>query len=282
MTRGYEKDGFWARELHLRHKDGSEFDAVVTIVAVRDEQGQPVGALTTFRDISQEKALEEHKSRFVDYASHELRTPIANLKTRLFLLDRQPHKFREHLQVIHNVTARMQRIVDDLLTVSRFQRGLITLEAAISPLQGILQEVANLLGHDAEQKGLSLRLELPDTPLLALVDRDRLIQVVTNLLSNAIKYTLQGHIILRLARQDDAALIEVEDSGVGIPAHAVDFIFQPFYRADNVAETGHGLGLNVSKHIVELHGGQISFRAASPQGTIFTVSLPCQESASAL
>jgi len=278
IARGYAQEGFWSRELRLRRKNGVEFDAQVTVVAVRDEQGQAVGALTTFRDISQQKALEEHKSRFVDYASHELRTPIANLKTRLFLLDRQPHKFREHLQVIHNVTARMQRIVDDLLTVSRFQRGLITLDTAPTALQGILEEVVNLAAQDAEQKHLSLGLELPDEPLIVVADRDRMIQVFTNLVGNAIKYTPRGHVTVRLLRQADHALIEVEDSGVGIPDHAADFIFQPFYRADNVAEPGHGLGLNVSKHIVELHGGSIGFRNSPTQGTVFSVTLPCKES----
>ncbi|MCS6835995.1 MAG: ATP-binding protein [Anaerolineae bacterium] len=279
VSRSYHHEGFWSRELRLRRKTGEEFDAEVTIVAVRDEKGQPVGALTTFRDISQQKALEEHKSRFVDYASHELRTPIANLKTRLFLLDRQPHKFREHIQVIHSVTARMQRIVDDLLTISRFQRGLITLDTVPIALQDVLEEVVNLAAHDAEQKGLRLSLELPAEPLIVTADRDRMIQVVTNLVGNAIKYTKEGHVIVRLVRQDDQALIEVEDSGVGIPADAADSIFQPFYRADNVAEPGHGLGLNVSKHIVELHGGRISFRNAQPQGTIFSVALPHRESA---
>ena len=273
MSKSYEQEGFWSRELRLRRKNGEEFTAAVTIVAVRDEQGQPVGALTTFRDISQQKALEEHKSRFVDYASHELRTPIANLKTRLFLLDRQPHKFREHLQVIRDVTSRMQRIVDDLLTISRFQRGLITLDTAPTALHSVLEEVVHLAAPDAEQKGLSLRLELPDEPLIVVIDRDRMIQVFTNLVGNAIKYTQEGHVIVRLMAEQDKALIEVEDSGVGIPPHAVDFIFQPFFRADNVTEPGHGLGLNVSKHIVELHGGRISFRPAQPHGTIFSVAL---------
>lgn len=266
------KQGLWQGELRLHCADGREIDALVSFIPIEGE-GIEKG-LSIVRDISHEKALEEGKMRLVDYASHELRTPIANLKTRLFLLDKQPHKFREHFQVLQSVTTRMQRIVDDLLTLSRLQRGHITFEPSLLTMQEIVLEVYNLFRFDAELKGLKLILEMSEAPIMAYIDRDRIVQVLTNLISNAVKYTLQGTVTIRLSQVDKLIQLEVQDTGVGIPEHAVKFIFQPFYRADNVTESGHGLGLNVTKQIVEMHGGSIYFISQQNQGSTFSITLP--------
>src|SRR5690606_6267134 len=120
--------GYWRNDIRLLRKDGSEFDSVIITTRVNGLSSGVTGAVRVIRDISREKALQQQKERFVAHASHELRTPITNLKTRLYLMRRQPDRVEEHMRVLEQVTDRMKRLVEDLLDISRFERGVIKLE----------------------------------------------------------------------------------------------------------------------------------------------------------
>src|SRR5690606_12733859 len=118
----FERGETWRDEIRLRRKDGSEFDAGITVSLSSQPGARPVRTVTVVRDISREKQLEAQKARFIATASHELRTPITNILTRLYLMKHQPEKLSEHMQVLDDVSRRMQRLVEDLLDMSRFAR----------------------------------------------------------------------------------------------------------------------------------------------------------------
>jgi PAS domain S-box-containing protein len=274
IARGLVQQGEWHGEVKILRRDNTDFDASLTSRIV-SRVGATLGTLTIIRDISQEKALQEQKIRFVSYASHELRTPLTNLKTRLFLIQRQPQRVEEHIGVISQVVERMQRLVNDLLDKSRFERGRISLERKIAVLQEIVQDVILTQLPEAEAKHQLLTHRVTEQPLLVLIDIDRMTQVITNLLTNAINYTPEnGKIHVAVYELDQQRVeIMVEDNGVGIPAEILPRLFQPFVRADNVSTKGTGLGLNITRQIVELHGGEISVESATGQGSRFYVRL---------
>lgn len=270
--------GYWRYDVRLTHKDGSEFDAVIVTSRIEGRDQEVVGLVTVIRDVSKEKILQQQKESFVSYASHELRTPITNLKTRLYLLRRQPERLDEHILVLEYVTDRMKRLVEDLLDISRFERGVIQLNFRDLLLQQIISNLVMVQQPEAEQKGLTLRCDLPDDPIRVDADPERLSQVITNLVTNAINYTPSGgQVTLRLSHfrdvTGDLALVEIEDTGVGISEQHLPHIFQPFYRIPSEVE-GSGLGLSISKEIIELHGGELDVASQVGVGSTFCFWLP--------
>lgn len=274
--------GLWQGEVRLRRKEGDVFDASVVITRVMRGEGELGGAVTVMRDISAEKQLEAQKTRFIATASHELRTPITNIKTRLYLLQKRPDTLEKHMPVLTLVTERMRKLVDDLLDVSRFEHGVITLRRVLIQLQALVQEIVDTQLPEAEKRLLKIHYHAPSDPLMVLVDAERIAQVVTNLLTNAINYTPEGGKISIELRYGDGTLginlptfveLDVRDTGIGIPKHLLQDIFKPFFRVSDY-NTGTGLGLSITKEIIELHGGTIVVESEEAEGTCFTVRLP--------
>jgi|GEM_PF-1705570 len=279
IIRAWERGEPWQGELKIRRQDGSVFDAGMTMTTVTLPNGQLLGSVALIHDISQRKALQAQRERFIANASHELRTPITNMILRLALIRRQPEKLEEHLRVMDLVTGRMRRLVDDLLDLSRFERGVITLERKPVLLQDLLVNVFEVQRPEAEAKNIRLTGDLPPDPLRADVDPDRLTQVITNLVVNAINYTpAGGQITVALEARQDAALIRVQDTGVGIASDVLNKIFEPFFRVEESGVRGTGLGLTIAKEIVELHGGTLSVESEVGRGSVFTITLPLPSS----
>jgi PAS domain S-box-containing protein len=267
--------GLWQGEVRLRHQNGNEFDAALTVTRVDGTDGRVIGMVTIIRDISQEKALQDQRARFVAHASHELRTPITNLKTRLYLMRKQPEKIDEHLTVVEQVTERMKKLVEDLLDLSRLERGAIPLRREELNLSSLIAEVIRVQQPEAERKHIHLASDLPSTPLNILADQERITQVITNLVTNAINYTPEGGAIRVYASAEmtngaDYAVLHVQDSGVGIASDHLPHIFQPFYRVGDRAG-GTGLGLSITREIVEMHGGHIQVESEVGHGTHFSL-----------
>lgn len=269
--------GLWRGEMRLRRKDGTTLDVGMTVALIGTPDGSPSPAVTVVRDITREKALHLQRTNLVAYASHELRTPITNMKTRLYLLRRRPELLEEHLKILDDVTERMRHLVEDLLDISRMEHGLIPLRREEINIQTLIQSVFTLQKPEAERKNIDLRCDLMETPVNAPADRERIIQVVTNLVTNAINYTpAGGRVVVSVRQRDNWAEIEVEDNGIGIAPENLPHIFQPFYRVVSVIE-GSGLGLSIAKEIVELHGGTLQARSELNQGSVFTITLPLIE-----
>lgn len=276
IGKGLRESEYWSGELILRRRDGTTFDAALNAQGVRNSAGQVDRLVGVVRNISQEKALQAQKARFVADASHELRTPITNLQTRLFLMKRTPERMPEHIDMLTRISDRMMRLVRQLLDLSRFERGAISLHRSQMILQPLIEQIIEIQDAEAELKGLTLTAELSPSLLVLFVDTDRLEQVLTNLIMNAITYTPAGGKITIRAFPDPtepAAVIEVEDNGIGISADHLKQIFQPFFRVNNTYE-GNGLGLSITQQIIEMHEGKITARSEPGRGTCFTVHLP--------
>jgi PAS domain S-box-containing protein len=277
--RAIENVGFWQAKLKVRRKDSTEFDGDLTVKRVNDADDNMIGIVIVVRDISQEKLLQEQRSRFVANASHELRTPITNMLTRLYLLRKQPERLPEHLEIMENVTGRMRSLVEDLLEHSRFERGVIPLQRHEVDLRTLLGDVIRLQEPEAHAKNIYMTYNVPELPLIVLVDPGRMIQVFTNLVTNAINYTPEdGSVNIDCLIEDGdlidapAAVVHVQDSGIGIPPELLPNIFRPFYRGNEHTQ-GTGLGLSIAKEIVEMHGGTIAVESQVNGGTHFTVRL---------
>lgn len=265
--------GRWEGEGTVRRRDGVEFDAHFTTSRIGNPDSELVGTVTVIRDISQQKALEEDKSRFVANASHELRTPLTNLFTRLYLLRKTPDRMDEHLRVLESVAERMKRLVEDLLDHSRFERGVMPINPQPTDLAQLVEDVVKLQRPEAEHKSIALSYDVPDSlPMIAL-DPERMTQVFTNLITNAIHYTpAQGHIHVTVSQDGDEIVTLVADDGPGIPAHLLANIFKPFYRASE-RTNGTGLGLTIAREIVERHRGTINVESVEQVGSRFMVRL---------
>lgn len=270
---GINKAGIWRGLVKVRRRDGSEFDGSLVTTRVDKTEGVSIGAVTVLRDVSQETRLEQQKKRFIAVASHELRTPLTNLKTRLYLIRRQPERIHEHLDVIEAVTDRMRKLVEDLFDISRFEHGMIPLKPEIVALQPLIQDVVSVQQPEAERKEITLECFCPDDLIYAMVDTARFAQVMTNLITNAINYTSAGgSVTVEAAVQEEEIVISVMDTGMGIPEEWFEQIFKPFFRGQEHT-TGAGLGLSITREIVELHGGYIDVESTVGKGTCFRVWL---------
>lgn len=265
--------GIWRDETTLRRKDGTQFEAGVTVSLSGSPDDEMLHTVTVVRDISQEKRLEEEKANFIAVASHELRTPITNILTRLYLMKNQPQELQEHMEVLGEVARRMRRLVEDLLDMSRFERGLIRLECRQVELQQLLSDVVRVQYAEAQAQNITLKIELTRIPQHVNGDVERLAQVMTNLVTNALTYTpAGGEVLVRLTTDKDNAIIMVQDSGVGIAPEHLEQIFEPFVRVNDKVK-GTGLGLSIAREIIELHGGEISVKSEPGQGSCFTIKL---------
>jgi signal transduction histidine kinase len=279
--RGAEySNGAWHYGTRIRRKDDSEFDAQITVTWVPGSGAASIGEVLLFRDVGQEKALQAQKDRFIASASHELRTPVTNLKMRLYLARHQPDKVDDHLSAIENSTNHMMNLVENLLDVSRFERGLIVLHHERVTLQELVEQVVEDQRLVAQERRVSLESNMPPAPIPAFVDPDRILQVIANLVTNAINYTpANGRVLVKLAREGrngrEQAVIAVRDTGIGIPPEAVAHIFEPFYRGTGQASVkGTGLGLTIVREIVTLHGGEVAVQSEIGVGSTFFVRLP--------
>jgi PAS domain S-box-containing protein len=273
--------GRWKGEQIIRRKDGSEFPSSTVSTLVRASDGGAIGAVTIFRDVSQEKVLEAQKERFISNAAHELRTPITNLKTRLYLARKQPERMDLHLQILEQVTDHMKNLAEYLLDLSRIERGVVELHRERLDLEQFIADMVVIQQPEAEKKNLTLTLDVPLESLIVSADPGRINQVVSNLIVNAINYTPSGGAVrVKLTRgigdEADFAIIEVSDTGIGIAPEHLPNIFQPFYQA-NQSSTGVGLGLSISKEIIDLHGGHLRVESEVNKGTCFSVALRLQE-----
>ena len=249
----------------------------------RDELGalSRVLAETTERLVATNAELQEAlalRERFLSIAAHELRTPLTSLSLQLALIQRRIEQgadqetLRANGEALVRQAQRLSQLVGELLDVTRIQRGRLDLHVEAVRLDHLVQEVcvrcAPLL--DAGQNRLTLDLE-PD--VLCEVDPSRLDQVLVNLLGNAARHARGAAITVRLWTTPRETLIEVRDSGPGIPEAVRSRLFEPFARAPGAAP-GLGLGLYISREIVEAHGGRIDMMTARGEGTAFTVHLP--------
>jgi two-component system phosphate regulon sensor histidine kinase PhoR len=242
----------------------------------------PQGAVVILTDISSQKGIQKRHAEFVASASHEMKTPLAGIRAYVELLqdgDAEDEATRqEFLGVVDDQAVRLQRLIDNLLNLARIEAGVVKVDKQTQSLNELLEQARNVVQPTAEQKSLAFTVELSPMYLAVRADRDMMVQTAINLLSNAMKYTEPGgKITLRSRMEDNAAVFEVEDTGIGLSEEDQQRVFERFYRVKKGQDMaqGTGLGLPLVKHIVEdVHGGSLSVTSKLGQGSLFQVTLP--------
>ena len=258
---------------------------------VLTEVGEFIGIVTVLRDITREIEAERAKSEFVSNVSHELRTPLTSIVGYTSLLanhvvgpinDQQAN----FLKVVQTNADRLVTLINDLLDISRIESGRLELNIQPIALETVIRDVAEMLKPQCDQKSLTLKVVIEPGLVFVLGDKNRLVQIIANLASNACRYTLAGgSITLALSQSGDTARVDVADTGIGIGPEDQAKIFQRFYRVNNAAifETnGTGLGLPITKMLVEMHGGRMWVKSEVNHGSTFTFVLPIQAEAPAI
>ncbi|HET7567079.1 MAG TPA: ATP-binding protein [Gaiellaceae bacterium] len=247
------------------------------------EGGAGGGRIWTLREVTADRELERLRDAFVAAVSHELRTPLTSISGFLEMLADEEHELGEtgrgYLGIIRRSTARLLRIVEDLLLVAQIEADRLELQLGPADLREIAAATVEAAGPAAEDKGVALEL-LPGGPCPLEGDAHRLGQVLDNLVANAIKFTDAGGAVQVAVVHDGAwARATVSDTGVGIPTDEQGQLFSRFFRASTAtrrAVPGTGLGLVIARAIVEGHGGGIALESVEGEGTRVTVALPGQ------
>ena len=227
----------------------------------------------------------ERERQFTADASHELKTPLAVLRGDIEVAlrrDRTPEEYQRVLRSSLEEISRLTKLTEDLLTLARSDAGESVLDLEKVQLDQLAAEARAYIAPLAASAGVSLTYDAPQSPVMVEGDQKRLKQLLVNLLDNAIKYTAAGGgARLVLAVDDSCAVIEVTDTGRGIPASALPHVFERFYRQTDPRDsrvTGFGLGLAITKWIVDAHGGSIEARSREGEGSSFVVRLPLAQS----
>lgn len=244
--------------------------------------GDAEGFAWVLSDITQQQLATDARDQFLMTATHELRTPLSNLHAYAEALqdadELDVESQKEFCNVITSEAVRLGRLVDHLLTVSQMEAGSMVANRHELEMLPILEEAAEQVRTQAEQKQIQLTTDLSAKLPTVFGDREKLHAAVVNLVGNAVKYTPEnGQVTVRCMAEDRWIRIEVEDNGIGIPEDEQARVFEKFYRCASAAqagERGNGLGLAFSHEVVRLHGGEIQLISRVEEGSTFTMRLP--------
>ncbi len=240
------------------------------------------GHVWSVRDITQQKLTEKTRDQFIDAATHELRTPLSNIKAYAETLvtcdEIEVEQQKEFCNIINSEVTRLARFVDDLLSISSMETGSIGIDRQRTISSRLFEEVLAKVQPLMKQKAIEFDVQLPEKMADLQVDKDKLVAVLVNLLGNAAKYTpAKGRVSLRVNIDEEQLQIAVVDTGVGISAEEIPKVFDKFFRSDDPRvqeEVGTGLGLSLAREVIHLHGGEISVESQIDQGTTFTATIP--------
>jgi PAS domain S-box-containing protein len=293
-------------EMDYQPQEGAHHILNVAASIMRNPAGEPLATVCVVNDITERKRSEEEreklisrlqsanlrletmdkmKSDFVSVVSHELRTPLTTIKAFIELLIMKPgtpdQKRAKLMSTINDEADRLTRLISDLLDLARIEAGSVKWRSNEVAIDGIIRNAVANMRPLFENKGIHLTTAFHEPLPVFSGDRDRLVQVITNILSNAVKFTPTGgavHIDVRLEAVPQAQIVvEITDTGIGIPAQDLESIFEKFHgSADGRTDAieGTGLGLAIVRQIVEHYGGKIWAANAPGQGSTFTFTLP--------
>ena len=261
--------------------DGSERAFRLRTTPMRDNGQHLLGAVTILEDITHLREIDRLKSEFIATASHELRTPLTSVQMGVHLLlegalGELTDSQNEVLQACRQDCERLDKLMRDLLDLSRIETGESQPQLATVSARDLLDTAVKDLRAQVEAKGLHLRVDAPVTLPWVIVDRLQIERVVSNLVVNAIRHTKQGEIKINAEQRDNYVAVSIQDTGSGIPSEYLPHIFDKFVQVPDAPTGGAGLGLTISKSIVEAHGGQISVQSQVGRGTTFTFTLPLE------
>jgi len=242
------------------------------------------GQVWTLRDITQQKLAEKMRDQFINTATHELRTPLSNIKAYAETLATcekiDVEEQKEFCNIINSETTRLARFVDDLLSISSMEVGALSAERQKVETSRLFAEVEAKVLPLMQQKNLSFEARLPEKMPELQLDKEKMVAVLVNLLGNAAKYTPDGgHVVMKVKISAGQLQIAIEDSGVGIAEEEISKVFEKFFRSSDPrvqAETGTGLGLSLAREIIRMHGGDLTVESQLDQGSTFFVTIPVE------
>ena len=272
-----------SQKMFYRNKRGETVPVSISVSPILVD-GNPLGAIEVFRDITLEQEVDRMKSEFISLASHQLRTPLSAIKTYSHMLSdgymgEVNTTQKKSLRTIISAANRMNELISTLLNITRMESGTIAVNPKLLQVDKVCEEVVKELSHMATDQSVDLQFKTPTaTPKTVKTDSLILKEIISNLVSNGIKYTPEnGSVIISVRARTTDILVQVSDTGWGIPKHAQEQIFSKFFRAQNIVKretTGTGLGLYLVKGLVDAIGGKIWFKSEEGQGTDFFLSLP--------
>lgn len=264
--------------------DGAERAFRLRTTPMRDDEGRLLGAVTLLEDITHLREIDRVKSEFIATASHELRTPLTSVQMSVLLLlegavgvltDKQ----RTVLQACREDCERLEKLMRDLLDLSRIEAGESAPNCLAVRIGDLVHAATGPLRGRAEAKRIAVAEDIPADIPPVLADRPQIERVITNLVTNALRYTdAGGSIRIQVAQREGHVAVSVKDSGRGIPPEYLPHIFDKFAQVPGAPPGGAGLGLAISKRIVEAHGGQIVVKSLVGHGTTFTFTLLAAQS----
>lgn len=283
---GYDGEIFKKAEIKIISSQGKETYADVTVTQIKEGPTINLGAILTFHDTTKEKQLEAMKMDFVSMAAHELRTPLTTIKgyISVFLQENSAKLTEDQMMFLRRINTASQQLsslVENLLSVSRVERGAMTLNLQLIDWSNDITQQVDQFEQRATEKRIDLELVKPPANLPQVrADTVRINEVLNNLISNALNYTEPGgKITVWVEQKNDFIITHVKDTGKGIPREGLQHLFTKFFRVTggpaDQASKGNGLGLYISKAIVELHHGKIWAESEGlGKGTTFSFELP--------
>jgi PAS domain S-box-containing protein len=283
-------------QAYLVTKTKSQISVDINVSPVQDNNNN-ISAIIIIRNVTAERQEEERLADFISTASHEMRTPVAAiegylelaLSNKVSIIDDNVRGYLEKAQI---ATQHLGQLFQDLLTSAKAEDGRLTNHPQVIEIGSFLNQLSDDLKFSAAKKRLRFSFQFGSNQLISkeiegqkqinplyyiYADPDRLREVITNLFDNALKYTEEGSITIGLTANNQIVQISVQDTGIGIPAEDIEHLFQKFYRVDN-SETrtvgGTGLGLFISRKIIELYNGRIWVKSELGKGSTFYISLP--------
>lgn len=264
-------------------KDGN-FDQLINGQA-NGEFGELASVFNTMKNKLGE--LDKMRENFVSSVTHELRSPLTAIQGYVdFLLKHKSgvlnEKQREYLIIVKNNAQRLAQFVNDVLDLAQIEKNVLEINILPTPIYPIIEELVILFRANAEEKKIQLIVELPQDLSKAMIDPERITQVLTNLISNALKFTPEdGKITISAEESDSYLQVNVNDTGIGIPGYAQEKLFTKFYQVKEGKNflrkiRGTGLGLSITKGIVEAHGGKIWVKSELNKGSTFSFTVPKQ------
>lgn len=271
------------QELEIHHPDGRVFPILASGAPLRNQQGQVAGAVVAFQDISRLRELDRMKDEFVSIVSHELRTPLTSIRGALQLVIGEPGSVpdQEHRALLHialNNCERLVRIVNDILDVSKIESGSLVLNRKPVSVAELIRQSLDVVRGPARAAGVRLDANVSATVPPVMVDPDRIVQALVNLLSNAVKFApADSTVTVAVTGTEHQVMVVVSDQGEGIAPENLNRLFRKFQQVDSSSSRrkgGTGLGLVITKVIVEQHGGRVFVDSELNKGTRFSFTLP--------
>jgi signal transduction histidine kinase len=258
---------------------GRKVPVAVSSAPILDPGGRVVGGVDVIRDVSREREIDEVKSALISTVSHELRTPLTlihGFAELLVLRDMPVERQRSAAEEILEASRRLARLIDDLLSVSRMESGRLVLDPRPLDLAAVVERMLSPFRAMATRH--TLRAKLPGSLPVVWGDPDKVEQILTNLVGNAIKYSPEGgEVLVTVEHNEDSVQVSVRDQGIGMSPRDMGQLFEKFYRVDRDEVRragGTGLGLYITKRLVEMHGGRLWAESWPGVGSVFRFTLP--------